>query len=80
MIMNDGEESDQVLMVDGRGSLTTHLLIEKAPYWRASSVVLIKDRFDAAYEAFRDLSEAFTTSKPGSMLGGITSDDALASC
>ena len=42
MIMNDGEESDQVLMVDGRGSLTTHLLIEKAPYWRASSVVLIK--------------------------------------
>ena len=64
---------DQVLIVDGRGSLTTHLLIQKAPFiLEASSVASDQNRFDAAYEAFRDLSEGLYDIDTRQ----VTSDDA----
>ena len=70
---------DQVLIVDGRGFLTTHLLIQKAPYWRPP-VASDQDRFDAAYEAFRDLSEGFYDIDTRQMLGGSLVTTHLASC
>ena len=63
---------DQVLIVDGRRSLTT-LLIQMAPYWRP--LASDQDRFDAAYEAFRDLSEGLYDIDTRQYARGVTSDD-----
>ena len=52
------------------GVSETHLLIQKAPFWSD------QDRFDAAYEAFRDLSEGLYDIDTRQYARGVTSDDA----
>ena len=67
---------DPVMIVDGWGCLTTPLLIQKALILEASSVASDQDRFDAAYEAFRDLSEGLYDIDTRQCAREATSDDA----
>ena len=65
---------DPVMRVVGRGYLTTPLL--ECTILEASSVASEQDRFDAAYEAFRDLSEGLYDIDTRQCARGVTSDDA----
>ena len=63
--------------LDGARSLTTHVLIlSEGTILETSSVASDQDRFNAAYEAFRDLSESLYDIDTRQYARGVTSDDA----
>ena len=59
---------------------TTHLLIQKAPYWRPRRWPLTKTGLTLHMRPFGIFPRAFMTSTPGSMLGGSLVTTHLASC
>ena len=81
VIMKDGEESGSGAdIVDGLGSLTTHLLILKAPFWRPRRWPLTKTGLTLHMRPFGIFLRASVTSTPGSMRGGSPVMTHLASC
>ena len=67
---------DLVLKVGGQEYLTTPLLTENATILEASSVASDQDRFDTAYEAFRDLAAGLYDIDTRQYARGVPSDDA----
>ena len=71
---------DQVLIVDGRGYLTTHLQIQKAPAWRPRRWPLTRTGLTLHMRHFGVFLKACMTLTPGSMQGGSLATMHLASC
>ena len=76
MIMNDGEDSGSGADSGWSGVSDNSSTDSEGTILEASSVASDQDRFDAAYEAFRDLSEGFYDIDTRQYARGVTSDDA----
>ena len=76
VIMNDGEESGSGADSGWSGVSDNSSTDSEGTILEASSVASDQDRFDAAYEAFRDLSEGLYDIDTRQYARGVTSDDA----
>ena len=76
MLMNDGEESGSGTDSGWSGVSDNSSTDSDGTILEASSVASDQDRFDAAYEAFRDLSEGLYDIDTRQYARGVTSDDA----
>ena len=74
--MHDGEESGSGAGGGWSGVSDNTLSDSDGTILEASSVASDQDRFDAAYEAFRDLSEGLYDIDTRQYARGVTSDDA----
>ena len=75
VIMKDGEESGSGAD-SGWSGVSDNSSTDSDTILEASSVASDQDRFDAAYEAFRDLSEGLYDIDTRQYARGVTSDDA----
>ena len=76
VIMKDGEESGSGADSGWSGVSDNSSTDSEGTILEASSVASDQDRFDAAYEAFRDLSEGLYDIDTRQYARGVTSDDA----
>ena len=76
VIMNDGEESGSGADSGWSGVFDNSSTDSEGTILEASSVASDQDRFDAAYEAFRDLSEGLYDIDTRQYARGVTSDGA----
>ena len=76
VIMNDGEESGSGADSGWSEVSDNSATDSEGTILEASSVVSDQDGFDAAYEAFRDLSEGLYDIDTRQYARGVTSDDA----
>jgi len=76
VIMKDGEESGSDADSGWPGVSDNSSTDSEGTILEASSVASDQDRFDAAYEAFRDLSEGLHDIDARQYARGVTSDDA----
>jgi len=75
VIMKDGEESGSGADSGWSGVSDNSSTDSEATILEVSSVASDQDRFDAAYKAFRDLSEGFYDIDTRQYARGVTSDD-----
>ena len=76
VVMDDGEESGSGADSGWSGVSDNSSTDSEGTILEASSVASDQDRFDAAYEAFRDLSEGLYDIDTRQCARGVTSDDA----
>ena len=76
VLMNDGEESGSGADSGWSGVSDNSSTDSEGTILEASSVASDQDRFDAAYDAFRDLSEGLYDIDTRQYARGVTSDDA----